>query len=146
MRAVPLQARTLAALAPARDGLVFGASGAASTHNFRNRYWQPALIVAGIRRRRVYDPARFATFALLDLRASYRHLHLRSLALDRASLTMIDRHCGHLARDGREDAITLLDADAELRRTRRPRRGRPVDIDETLRRRARQQKRPLRRN
>jgi hypothetical protein len=26
-----------------------------------------------------------------------------------ASLTMIDRHCGHLARDGREHAIRLLD-------------------------------------
>ena len=27
-----------------------------------------------------------------------------------ASLTMIDRHYGHLARDGREHAISLLDA------------------------------------
>jgi hypothetical protein len=27
----------------------------------------------------------------------------------RASLTMIDRHYGHLARDGREHAIRLLD-------------------------------------
>jgi hypothetical protein len=27
-----------------------------------------------------------------------------------ASLTMIDRHYGHLARDGREHAIGLLDA------------------------------------
>jgi hypothetical protein len=27
-----------------------------------------------------------------------------------ASLTMIDRHYGHLARDGREHAIELLDA------------------------------------
>ena len=27
-----------------------------------------------------------------------------------ASLTMIDRHYGHLARDGREHAIRLLDA------------------------------------
>jgi len=27
-----------------------------------------------------------------------------------ASLTMIDRHYGHLARDGREHAIKLLDA------------------------------------
>jgi hypothetical protein len=27
-----------------------------------------------------------------------------------ASLTMIDRHYGHLAKDGREHAITLLDA------------------------------------
>jgi len=27
-----------------------------------------------------------------------------------ASLTMIDRHYGHLAKDGRQHAITLLDA------------------------------------
>jgi len=27
-----------------------------------------------------------------------------------ASLTMIDRHYGHLARDGREHAVKLLDA------------------------------------
>jgi hypothetical protein len=30
-----------------------------------------------------------------------------------ASLTMIDRHYGHLARDGREHALNLLDAHAE---------------------------------
>jgi hypothetical protein len=36
----------------------------------------------------------------------------------RASLTMIDRHYGHLARDGREHAIRLLD---ELSAGRRPR-------------------------
>ena len=29
-----------------------------------------------------------------------------------ASLTMIDRHYGHLARDGREHAIKLLDTPA----------------------------------
>jgi hypothetical protein len=29
-----------------------------------------------------------------------------------ASLTMIDRHYGHLARDGREHAIRLLDLNA----------------------------------
>jgi hypothetical protein len=34
-----------------------------------------------------------------------------------ASLTMIDRHYGHLARDGREHAIKLLDA-LNLRRGR----------------------------
>jgi hypothetical protein len=27
-----------------------------------------------------------------------------------ASLAMIDRHYGHLARDGRDDAVVLLDA------------------------------------
>jgi hypothetical protein len=35
-----------------------------------------------------------------------------------ASLTMIDRHYGHLARDGREHAICLLD---ELSTSERPR-------------------------
>jgi hypothetical protein len=35
-----------------------------------------------------------------------------------ASLTMIDRHYGHLARDGREHAIRLLD---ELSDGQRPR-------------------------
>ena len=35
-----------------------------------------------------------------------------------ASLTMIDRHYGHLARDGREHAIRLLD---ELSAEQRPR-------------------------
>jgi hypothetical protein len=35
-----------------------------------------------------------------------------------ASLTMIDRHYGHLARDGREHAIRLLD---ELCAEQRPR-------------------------
>jgi hypothetical protein len=35
-----------------------------------------------------------------------------------ASLTMIDRHYGHLARDGREHAIRLLD---ELSAAQRPR-------------------------
>jgi hypothetical protein len=35
-----------------------------------------------------------------------------------ASLTMIDRHYGHLARDGREHAIRLLD---ELSFEQRPR-------------------------
>jgi hypothetical protein len=35
-----------------------------------------------------------------------------------ASLTMIDRHYGHLARDGREHAIRLLD---ELSNGQRPR-------------------------
>ena len=32
-----------------------------------------------------------------------------------ASLTMIDRHYGHLARDGREHAIRLLDGYADIR-------------------------------
>ena len=47
-----------------------------------------------------------------------------------ASLTMIDRHYGHLARDGREHAIRLLDAHAEEGRTATvDTGGRRVDTD-----------------
>jgi len=42
-----------------------------------------------------------------------------------ASLTMIDRHYGHLARDGREHAAALLDSLAA--RNPHPPRGRCVD-------------------
>src|ERR671937_3048822 len=54
----------------------------------------------------------------LRVRAPCRNLHLRPLALHGRSLTMIDRHYGHLARDGREHAIRLLD---ELSTGQRPR-------------------------
>ena len=112
-------------------------------HNFRSRYWQPAQLAAGIDpRRRVYDLRH--TFATFALRAGISTFDLSRYM--GASLTMIDRHYGHLARDGREHAITLLDAHARPTRARRPRRGRQVDVDEALRRRARQQKKPLRRN
>ena len=49
-----------------------------------------------------------------------------------ASLTMIDRHYGHLARDGREHAINLLDNHASADATGVHR----VDIAWTLRQRA----------
>ena len=55
--------------------------------------------------RRIYDLRH--TFATFALRAG-----LSTFELSRymgASLTMIDRHYGHLARDGREHAIRLLD-------------------------------------
>ena len=45
-----------------------------------------------------------------------------------ASLTMIDRHYGHLARDGREHAIRLLDTlNATTILETVDVRGRPVD-------------------
>jgi hypothetical protein len=101
------------------------------------------LLATGIRpRRRVYDLRH--TFATFALRAGISTFDLSRYM--GASLTMIDRHYGHLARDGREHAITLLDARNSPKRTRRPRRGRRADVDEALRRRVRQQKRPLRRN
>jgi len=57
-----------------------------------------------------------------------------------ASLTMIDRHYGHLARDGREHAIRLLDAYS----TRAVDvGGRSVDTETTVARHDRQQKDPL---
>jgi len=81
-------------------------------HNFRNRYWKPARINAGIvPLRRVYDLCHtLATFAL--------RVGISTFDLSRymeASLTVIDRHYGHLAHDGREHAIRLLDGYADIR-------------------------------
>jgi integrase len=75
-------------------------------HNFRNRYWKPAQLAAGITPlRRVYDLRH--TFATLALRAGISTLELSRYM--GTSLGMIDRHYGHLARGGREHAIRLLD-------------------------------------
>ena len=75
-------------------------------HNFRNRNWKPAQIAAGIQPlRRIYDLRH--TFATFALRAGISTFDLSRYM--GASLTMIDRHYGHLARDGREHAIRLLD-------------------------------------
>jgi hypothetical protein len=84
-------------------------------HNFRNREWKSAQLAAGIEPlRRVYDLRH--TFGTFALRAGISTFDLsRYLG---ASLTMIDRHYGHLARDGREHAIRLLD---ELSAGQRPR-------------------------
>ncbi len=111
-RAVPLQAIALAALdrLPVdAEPLLFAAAphgGYLDLHNFRTRAWRPAQLAAGITRlRMIYDLRHtFATFALLA--------GISTFDLSRymgASLTMIDRHYGHLARDGREHAIRLLD-------------------------------------
>ena len=112
-RAVPLQARALDALDRIKDGngspLLFpGERGSyLDIHHFRPFQWRPAQKAAGIAPlRRVYDLRH--TFATFALRAG-----LSTFDLSRymgASLTMIDRHYGHLARDGREHAIKLLDA------------------------------------
>jgi hypothetical protein len=59
----------------------------------------------------------------VSVRAPCRHLHVDLSRYMGASLTMIDRHYGHLARDGREHAIRLLD---ELSDGQRP-RWTPVD-------------------
>ncbi len=75
-------------------------------HNFRTRDWKPAQLAVGIRPlRRVYDLRH--TFATFALRAGISTFDLSRYM--GASLTMIDRHYGHLARDGRDHAIKLLD-------------------------------------
>jgi integrase len=64
------------------------------------------LTAAGIEPlRRIYDLRHtFATFALRACASTFDRSRYMG-----ASLTMIDRHYGHLARDGREHAIRLLD-------------------------------------
>ena len=138
IRAVPLQARALAALdqlAPGRRGdLVFPAvrGGHLDLHNFRNRHWKPAQLAAGIEPcRRIYDLRH--TFATFALRAGISTFELSRYM--GASLTMIDRHYGHLARDGREHAIRLLD---DLSAPAVDTGGRPVDAEKQPRRTTRQ--------
>ena len=140
IRAVPLQAVALAALDELPPGgprdLLFPAErgGYLDLHNFRNRNWKPAQLAAGVEPfRRIYDLRH--TFATFALRAG-----LSTFELSRymgASLTMIDRHYGHLARDGREHAIRLLDTlNAEAVDVG----GRPVDAEKAATRPIRQQK------
>jgi integrase len=128
-RAVPLQARALAALDQLPPGLpsdlLFRAArgGYLDLRNFRDRAWKPAQVVAGIEPfRRIYDLRH--TFATFALRAGISTFELSPYM--GASLTMIDRHYGHLARDGREHAIRLLDG---LSAPAVDARGRPVDIE-----------------
>jgi len=76
-------------------------------HNFRNRHWKPAQFAAEIAPlRRVYDLRH--TFATFALRAGISTFDLSRYM--GTSLGMIDRHYGHLARDGRQHAIRLLDS------------------------------------
>src|SRR6266511_4244705 len=107
-RAVPLQTIALQAIeqqpSSRQSLLVFPAErgGYLDLHNFRNREWKPAQVAAGIEPlRRIYDLRH--TFATFALRAGISTFDLSRYM--GASLTMIDRHYGHLARDGREHAI-----------------------------------------
>jgi integrase len=116
VRAVPLQAIALEALErlPARADtrLLFPAprGGYLDLHNFRRRVWKPAQRAAGIEPlRRPYDLRH--TFATFALRAGISTFDLSRFM--GASLAMIDRHYGHLARDGREHAAALLDSLAD---------------------------------
>ena len=113
VRSVPLQAVAMEALdrlpAGRGSGLVFPAlqGGHFDLHNFRNRYWSPAQAKAGITpTRRVYDLRH--TFATFALRAGVSMFDLSRFM--GTSLSMIDRHYGHLARDSKPHTIKLLDA------------------------------------
>ena len=138
-RAVPLQARALDALDRIEDGngspLLFPGErgGYLDIHHFRPYQWRPAQKAAGLKPlRRVYDLRH--TFATFALRAG-----LSTFDLSRymgASLTMIDRHYGHLALDGREHAINLLDATERARVRPVDAGGRSVDAEDAGRRHA----------
>ncbi|MGH3003617.1 MAG: hypothetical protein ACRDM1_13315, partial [Gaiellaceae bacterium] len=68
--------------------------------------WWPAQLAVEIEPlRRIYDLRH--TFATFALRAGVSTFDLSRYM--GTSLAMIDRHYGHLARDGREHAIRLLD-------------------------------------
>jgi integrase len=119
-RAVALQARALDALDRAcpneESELVFPGErgGYLDVHHLRPYQWRPAQRATGIDPlRRIYDLRH--TFATFALRAGISTFDLSRYM--GASLTMIDRHYGHLARDGREHAIRLLD---ELSAEQRP--------------------------
>jgi integrase len=108
----PLQALALEALGqlPGSDGpLLFPAArgGYVDVHNFRAREWCPAQVAARIEPiRRPYDLRH--TYATFALRAGVSIFDLSRFM--GASLATIDKHYGHLARDGREHAAELLDA------------------------------------
>jgi integrase len=113
VRAVPLQAIALAALdqlpAGGASDVLYSAvnGGHLDLYNFRNRDWKPAQRAVGIEPfRRIYDLRH--TYATFALRAGISTFELSRYM--GASLTMIDRHYGHLACDGREHAIRLLDS------------------------------------
>jgi integrase len=112
-RAVPLQALALEALDRLRaseNAILFfpnSRGGHIDFRSFGRRHWKPAQIAAGIEPlRHLYDPRHtYATFALRS--------GVSVFAVSRfmgSSIAMIDRHYGHLARDSREHAVSLLDA------------------------------------
>jgi hypothetical protein len=108
-RAVPLQTIALEALKrlpdlTERDVLFPGPRGNhIDLRNFRRRNWKPALIAAGVH----------PSHQPYDLRHTYATFALRAdVPVSRfmgPSIAMIDLHYGHLAHDGREHAVALLD-------------------------------------
>lgn len=149
-RAVPLQAIALEALdrlSRSENPILFpnARGGRIDFRSFGRRHWKPAQTKAGV------EPLRH----LYDLRHTYATFALRAgvsvFAVSRfmgSSIAMIDYHYGHLARDSREHAVSLLDALAieravdagwtspatpaiplasRVSRPRRPRPRKPVD-------------------
>jgi len=114
VRAVPLPSVALEALErlPISESPPLFPSargGYIDMHNFRARDWRPAQLAGGIEPlRRPYDLRH--TYATFALRAGVWIFDLSRFM--GASLAMIDKHYGHLARDGREHAVRLLDAHA----------------------------------
>jgi len=108
VRAVPLQAIALEAPVRSDTELLFPSLRGAyfDLHNFRTRALKPAQVTVGITPlRRLYDLRH--TFATFALRAGISTFEISRYM--GASLTMIERHYGHLAREGRDHAINLLD-------------------------------------
>ena len=145
VRAVPLQAIALAALdqLPSRRGQSTYCSrrSAAATSTCTTSATAtgspPSSQPGSSRSRRVYDLRH--TFATFALRAGISTFDLSRYM--GASLTMIDRHYGHLARDGREHAIRLLDSYSDANAAD----VQAMDVAWTpqrRRRRSRQQKQP----
>ena len=114
VRAVPLPSVALEALGRlpiSESPLLFPSArgGYIDMHNFRARDWRPAQLAGGIEPlRRPYDLRH--TYATFALRAGVSIFDLSRFM--GASLAMIDKHYGHLARDGREHAVRLFDAHA----------------------------------
>ena len=116
-RAVPLQAIALEALdrLPASENPILfpnSRGGHIDFRSFGRRHWKPAQVAAGIEPlRHLYDPRH--TYATFALRAG-----VSVFAVSRfmgSSIAMIDRHYGHLARESRAHAVSLLDALAHER-------------------------------
>ena len=143
---MPLQAIALDAIerqpSSPRSPLLFPAErgGYLDLHNFRNREWKPTQLAAGIEPlRRIYDLRH--TYATFALRAGISTFDLSRYM--GASLTRIDRHYGHLARDGREHAIRLLDELERGTTSTVDAGGRRVDVERGNLRQHRQRKRRL---
>jgi integrase len=145
-RAVPLQAKALEALdrLPLSESEILfpnARGGRIDFRSFGRRHWKPAQKAAAI------EPSR----DLYDLRHTYATFALRAgvpvFAVSRfmgSSIAMIDHHYGHLARDSREQSVSLLDAlaleravDAGWTPTRTTAKPHPTSVSDSPRGRSR---------